>query len=256
MKLSIVRPGQRTDKILIKALRKSKLELCDGDVVAVASKIVSTAEERTISLDDAKVSKETLRIARKWHIDRRLVAVVRDEADVILGGVPGFLLTLKNGILTANAGIDLKNSPGGTAIRWPSDADASASTIRKSLEHEFHARIGVIIVDSRVTPMRLGTVGLAIGASGLVPTRDDRGRSDLYGRKTKVTQTNVIDDLASSAHLLMGETSERIAAVVVRKAPIRLQKRADSKGARLRVGRCLIASNLRNLQRVTQYQST
>lgn len=255
MKLPIVRSGQRIDKILIETLRKSKLALCDGDVVAVASKIVSSAEGRTINLDDATISKETLRIARKYHIDRRLAAIVRNEADVILGGVPGFLLTIKNGILTANAGIDLKNSPRGTAIRWPSDSDASASTIRKSLEHEFHARIGVIVVDSRVTPLRLGTVGLAIGASGLVPIRDDRGSIDLYGRKTKVTQTNVIDDLASSAHLLMGETRERIAAVVVRKAPIRLQKRADSEVARLSVARCLIASNLRNLQRVTQHQS-
>lgn len=221
------------------------MSLCDGDVIAVASKIVSTAEGRTISLADAKVSKETLRLARKWHIDSRLAAVVRNEADVILGGVPGFLLTIKNGILTANAGIDLKNTPGGTAIRWPSDADASASTIRKALEHEFHARIGVIIVDSRVTPLRLGTTGLAIGVSGFLPVVDCRQKSDIYGRKIRVTQTNVGDDLAAAAHFMMGESNERIGVVIVRNPRVRIGEGFTSRIMKLADERCLIARNLR-----------
>lgn len=243
VRLPIVRLGQRLERILPQALRKNRFTLSDNDVIAIASKVVSVAERRIIALDEVEVSERVVRIARKWRIDRKLAALVLDEADAVIGGVPGFLLTIKNGILTANAGIDLKNSPDRTAMRWPRDADASAAAMRNSLEREFRARLGVIIVDSRVTPLRLGTVGLAIGVSGIVPLRDHRRIRDLYGRKTKVTQTNVVDDLASSAHLLMGETREQIGAVVVRNAPVLFREDTNSRSARLAMRRCLIASN-------------
>ena len=247
VRLPIVRLGQRLERILPQALRKNRLTLSDGDVIAIASKVVSVAERRIIALDEIEVSETAMRLAKKWRIDEKLAALILDEADAVIGGVPGFLLTLKNGILTANAGIDLKNSPHRTAMRWPRDADASAAAIRNSLERDFRARFGVIIVDSRVTPLRLGTVGLAIGVSGIVPLRDHRGTRDLYARKVKVTQTNVVDDLASSAHLLMGETKERIGAVVVRNAPILLQEKANSKPVRLPLKRCLIGRNLKDV---------
>ena len=53
-------------------------------------------------------------------------------------------------------------------------------------------------MDSRVTALRLGTVGLAIGVSGFKPILDYRAKLDLYGRKVKVTQSNIADDLAGS----------------------------------------------------------
>jgi coenzyme F420-0:L-glutamate ligase len=234
------------DRVLLHTLRKNKVNLNNGDVVAVASKVVSTAERRIIDLKEIDVSDEAARIATHWRLDRKLAALVMREADIVLGGVPGFILTIKNGILTANAGIDMKNSPLGTAIRWPHDADLSAAVLRRLLGRDFHARLGVIIVDSRVTPLRLGTVGLAIGSSGIVPLRDHRGARDLYGRRVRVTQTAVIDDIASAVHLLMGEAREGVGAVIVKNAPVQLQQKANSKAARLSISRCLITSNVRN----------
>ena len=213
-------------------------------MIAVASKVVSTCERRLVELGQVRVTKAARRVSRKWKLDQRLAALVVQEADEILGGVRGFVLTFKKGVLTANAGIDLKNCPPGSAMLWPEDADASAVRLRKSLERKSGARLGVIVVDSRVTPLRLGTVGLAIGVSGLAPVTDHRGTSDIYGRRVRVTRTNVADDLASSAHLLMGETGERIGVVVVRKAPVQLRHAGDSRTALLNVSRCLIASNL------------
>lgn len=114
-----------------------------------------------------------------------LAQVVLNEADVVLGGVRGFLLTVRQGILTANAGVDLKNSPTGTAILWPVHPDRSALALRTSLERSANVRIGVVIVDSRVTPLRLGTTGLAIGLSGFQSVKDYRGKCDIYGRRGK-----------------------------------------------------------------------
>lgn len=241
-----VRLGQQLDEIVLNSLEDRTLRLRQGDIVAVASKVVSTCEKRLLKLDDVRVTTAARRISRRWNIDQRLAAIVLKEADEILGGVRGFLLTVKNGILTANAGIDLKNCPPGTAILWPKNADMSAALLRKSLEKASGKRLGVIVVDSRVTPLRLGTVGLALGVSGFFPVRDIRGKPDIFGRKVKATQANMADDLASSAHVLMGESNEHQALVVIRGAPVLLRSGGSSKEALLSREKCLIASNISN----------
>ena len=243
-----VQIGQQLDEIVLQSLKKRNPLLKRGDVVAVASKVVSTCENRIVELESVRVTRAASRIGRKWNLDARLAAVVLEEADQVLGGVRGFLLTIRNGILTANAGVDLKNCPPGHAMLLPRNADASAADLRKSLELHYGVRLAVILVDSRVTPMRLGTVGLAVGISGFDPVSDFRGTSDLYGRKVKVTRTNVADDLASAAHLLMGESEERIGLVIARKTPVRLDDLADSRRVRLKATSCLIANNLSGIR--------
>jgi coenzyme F420-0:L-glutamate ligase/coenzyme F420-1:gamma-L-glutamate ligase len=242
IKLPTVKVGEPLDQVVLLALTRHRLRLRKGNVVAIASKVVATCEGRMQKLSQVRVSRAAKRVSRKWNLDERLATIVLEEANEILGGVPGFLLTIKNRILTANAGVDLKNCPPGSAILWPEDADSSAMRLRESLESNYGVRLGVIVVDSRVTPMRLGTIGLAIGASGLLPVRDLRGAPDIYGRKIMVTQTNVVDDLAASAHLLMGEASERIGMVIVRDAPVPLSSAGSSRRAYLNPDRCLITS--------------
>jgi coenzyme F420-0:L-glutamate ligase len=248
LRLPVVKPGHELSAVVIEAVEKQGFAIRSKDVLAVASKVASLCEGRIAELDDVDVSKTARRLAKKWKMDARLAQLVLDEADEVLGGVRGFLLTSKDGVLTANAGIDLKNSPHGTATMWPKNPDRTARELRRSLEDNYQKRLGVLIVDSRVTPMRLGTIGLTIGASGFVPVKDDRGRPDLYGRMVKVTQTNIVDDLASSAHLLMGETDERCGLVIMRGAPIRMDEIATSLGAKLSRKKCLISSNLSSAQ--------
>ena len=250
IRLPIVKIGEPLDRVVLSALKRRELRLGRGDVVAVASKVVSTCESRMQKLSEVRVTRAAEQISRKWALDQRLATIVLSEADQVLGGVPGFLLTTKNRILTANAGVDLKNSPPGNAILWPKNADSSALHLRESLERNYGVRVAVIVVDSRVTPMRLGTIGLAIGASGLLAVRDWRGAPDLHGRRIAVTQTNVIDDLAASAHLLMGEASERIGLVIARNAPVRLRSADTSRKASLNPNRCLITRNIISVERV------
>jgi len=215
-----------------------------GDVIVVASKIVSIAEGRLIPVNSVRPSKFANLLGAKWNIDKRFSQIIVDEADAILGGVNGFVLTIKHGILTPNAGVDQKNAPPGTVAAWPKSPDATADRVRVSIWKQFRARVGVEIVDSRVTALRMGTTGLAIGISGFSPVRDERGSKDIYGRVVRTTQTNVADDIASASHMVMGERDERVGLVLVRGARIHLGN-FSSELARLKKQDCLVAAKLR-----------
>jgi len=243
VRLPLVRPGESLQLILQRALLGQKLRLHRGDIVCIASKVVSAAEGRIEFLSKQHVTRKARKYADRFRINPALAQIVIDEADEILGGVKGFLLTIKFGILSANAGVDVKNSPRGTATLWPADPDNSANLLRYSLETKYGTGLGVLVVDSRVTPLRLGTTGLAIGSSGFNPIRDDRGKIDLYNRTVKVTQTNLADDLAASAHLLMSERDERIGLVIVRNAPVQMRANVSS-NLKLAVRKCLVCSLL------------
>jgi len=245
----IVTPGESLSRVVYDSLKNERLRLQHGDILAIASKIVSTCERRVIKLTDVRVTHRAQLLARRWRIDEHLAAKVINEADQILGGVNGFLLTVKNGIITPNAGVDLKNSPPGTATLWPINPDRSALQLRRNLEHRFRTSIGVEIVDSHVTALRLGTVGLAIGVSGFLPVQDRRGIRDLFGRSIRVTQANLADDLAAAAHFLMGESVERIGAVLIRGASVEANAVADSGLGKLSRKKCLIGNTLSNTKR-------
>jgi len=98
----------------------------------------------------------------------------------------------------------------------PRDPDHSARQLRDSLMTLSGKRLGVIISDSTNRPWRLGTVGIAIGSAGITVLDDRRGQSDMFGRELKVTMSNNADSIASSAMLVMGETTEQVPVVLVR----------------------------------------
>lgn len=248
IRFPVVSQGHNVYSVVSRALDRQNFRLKNGDVLAVASKIVSLCDSRILRLDGVRVSARAKRLARRWKMDERLVSVVLHEADLVLGGVRGFLLTVKDGILTANAGLDLKNSPPGTATLWPEDPDRSARQLLRHLRRQGATRLGVEIVDSRVTPLRLGTVGLALGVAGFDAVLDERMKPDLYGRIVKATQSNIADDIAAAAHMLMGERKEQVGAVVVRGARLKLDSSTGSSRAKLKPHQCLISSSIRGFQ--------
>src|SRR5947199_184647 len=144
------------------------MRLKTRDIVAVSSKIVGVAENRIRYLESMKPGSKARSLARKYSLTAAFAKAVLDEADKLVGGVKGALLTVKNGDAVANAGIDRKNAPEGAVVLWPRNADLSAVKIRQSIRRKWRKNVGVVIVDSRVTPMRLGTTGLLTGCAGLV----------------------------------------------------------------------------------------
>ncbi len=189
----------------------------DRDVVVVASKAVSYCEGRLVNLKRVGVSAEAVKLAKKYEMPPEVAEVVLREADKILGGVKGFLLTLKFGMLCPNAGVDLSNAPPGYAVVYPENPDASAEMLRELLNR----RVGVVISDSRLFPLRAGVSSIAIACSGIEGVEDLRGRKDIYGKELKRTFRNVADMLANAAALVMGEGGETIPAAIVRNADVR-----------------------------------
>jgi len=201
---------------LRKMLRRSDVQPIDGDILVLSGKFLAMSQGRFVNVSETPAMEDAERVAKKYAMTPSLVELVARECDYMLGGLKGFLLTVKNGAFSPNAGIDKSNIMKGYAILHPSEPSRLAEMIRDWIFIEFSSNVGVVITDSRLQPLRIGTVGIAIGASGLPSVLDDRGRTDLFGNVMKVTRRAVADNIASAAQLLMGETDEAIPLVVVR----------------------------------------
>jgi F420-0:gamma-glutamyl ligase len=192
------------DHDLIGLIKKAKPPLQNGDVLVIASKVVAIAEGRVISRD--KVSKDDLvKQESDWYLER----------DATPGGV--VMHALVDGQLAVFAGID---PFGEWYALWPKDPMHSAEAICEKLKAEYKlTQLGVIIADSKSTPLRRGVIGGAVGFSGFTPLFDNRKRTDLTGRRSGGSQINVADAIAASAVLVMGEGIEQTPLVIVRGAP-------------------------------------
>lgn len=165
----------------------------EGLVLAITSKIVSLAERRTVPRDQVEK-----------------IELIKREADVYLGPMGyGSHLTITRGLLLASAGIDESNSKDGDFILYPVDPFMSAMALWKTLREKWKIRdLGIILTDSRTTPLRLGVTGFALAYWGMRGLRRCVGDKDLFGRELKMTSVNVVDGLAAAATLLMGEAAE------------------------------------------------
>jgi len=249
LKIRVLHPGDDLLEAVLEALKEGNLKLRDGDVLAVSSKAVSIAQKRLAKLEDVKPGDEALKLASMYDLEPNFAEIVLREADRVLGGARGALLTLKDGTLTANAGVDQKNAPSGYAVLPPKDPADFSRKIRVEVFKRTGKKVAVMIVDSRVTPLRMGTVGYALAVSGFKPVVDLRFKRDLFGRKVRITRHSVADDLSSAAHLLMGETDERNAVVLIRDAPIDLVDEEFDSSMNIKPEECLfMASFLKKLE--------
>jgi coenzyme F420-0:L-glutamate ligase/coenzyme F420-1:gamma-L-glutamate ligase len=218
--LPLISAGDDLAGLIIAALDRARLALADGDVVVLAQKIVSKAEGRQIRLADVEPSPAARTLAREVEKDPRLVELILQESTAIVRQAPGVLIVRHRlGLVCANAAIDQSNishEAGESALLLPLDPDRSARRLRKALQQASGRRLGVIISDSTNRPWRLGTLGCAVGSSGITVLDDRRGETDLFGRELKVTMINRADSIATAATLVMGESTERIPVAVVR----------------------------------------
>ena len=201
---------------LFDSLVASGLKFKDDDIIVISSKFVSMSEGALLRLGEIKVSKEARIIATRYKMDPKIAEITLRESDYILGGIPGFLLSIRDGMIAPNAGIDKSNVPPGFVILYPNDAFKTAENLRSKFLLEYRIRVGIVIADSRLMPTRIGTVGVAIACSGFEPVEDERGKKDLFGNVLRVTFRAVADGLAATGVAIMGEGSESIPAVVVR----------------------------------------
>ena len=207
---------------LVDCVREGGELLQDGDVLAVSSKYAAISEGRIIHLDDIVVSGEAERLAERYHMNPRMAQLVMQEADHVFGGIPGFLLTYKDGIISPNAGIDRSNIPNGYAVLFPEYPYKTAAAIRREMRDRLNVDVGVILTDSWLMPGRLGTTGVALATAGFRPLQDERGKIDLFGNPMQVTQRGIADTICAAAELVMGERDEATPLVVVRNSGVEL----------------------------------
>jgi coenzyme F420-0:L-glutamate ligase len=240
----LIKPGDDLVSIILEAVNNQNLTIENGDLLAIASKVVTTAERSLKKISSIKPSQKAKKLAEKYDLEPIFVEIVLHESDLIYGGVSKALLTLKNDVFTVNAGVDHKNAPKGYVALWPKNPQKSAEKIRREILAKTGKKVGVLIVDSMVNPGRMGTHGLALGIAGFEPIRDYRCDKDLYGNSIFITRHAVADDIAGAAHLLMGESKEQTPIVLVKKAPVKLKEKFDPKSIVISTEDCLFAKHL------------
>ncbi|MFB6268508.1 MAG: coenzyme F420-0:L-glutamate ligase [Halobacterium sp.] len=195
-----------------------RADLADGDVVCVASTIVSKAEGRAASLSAFPAGPRAREIAERLseitgeEKDPRFAQAVLEESVEVLMEAPFLLTETRFGHVGVNAGIDRSNTGGADLLLLPRDPMASAERIREGLD----ADVAVVVTDTSGRPFRHGQRGVALGWAGMPASRDWRGETDRDGHELAVTVESVVDELAAAANLVSGEGDGGTPVVVVR----------------------------------------
>jgi len=210
---------------LKKIFQKNKFMVKNGDVLVISSKFISISQGRILKINDSKVCNKSKEISKKFNSSEEFMEIVFRESDEILGGVAGFVMSSTDGILAPNAGIDKSNSKGTEIILYPIEPYKFAEELKRKIFLEFNLHVGIIIVDSRLMPTRIGTTGVTIACAGIEPTEDLRGKKDLDGNPLKVTFQATSDSLATIANHKMGEGDDLHPIAVVRDSGCKLTDR-------------------------------
>ncbi|MCL4104008.1 UNVERIFIED_CONTAM: hypothetical protein GTU68_034870, partial [Idotea baltica] len=205
----------------VQSLADNELTLRDNDVLVVAQKVVSKAEDCYVKLADVVPGPEAVALARKADKDPRQMELVLRESREVVRVRPGVVIVEhRNGYVHANAGIDKSNiaieEGDPRVLLLPDNPDLSAQNLRQVLSQSAEVQLKVVINDSAGRAWRNGTVGIAIGTAGFEPLFNQIGEQDLYGNVLEVTEAAVADELAAAASLVMGQAAEACPVVVAR----------------------------------------
>lgn len=218
----------------IKAIKTRKLRPPQDDLFSAITRVIKKLPERSVVAIASKVvSIHQGRCVIKSEVEDK-DKLIKREADRYLprNKVPGgyAVLTIKHNILIPSAGIDESNV-GDYYVLWPKNPQKIVWEIYRLLKRKYKVKdFGVIITDSHTVPMRRGVLGITLAYAGFRPLNDYRGTKDLFGRKFKVSTTNVVDGLAVSAVLAMGEGTERTPLALITDIPfVKFTSRAIKK---------------------------
>lgn len=237
--IPLIRQNDNLADIIVNSIHNNRIELENNDILVIAQKVVSKAEGRMVDLGTVIPTQRAIELSQQTEKDARLIELILQESNEVLRTRQGVIIVEhKLGFVCANAGIDHSNvSPSITlsgattetkrSEEWvlllPQDPDLSSRKIREEIQSKTGKMIGILVIDSHGRAWRNGTVGIAIGVSGLPALEDLRGKPDLFGMELRITQVGVADELAAAASLMMGQASEGTPVVHVRGFPYPLR---------------------------------
>jgi coenzyme F420-0:L-glutamate ligase/coenzyme F420-1:gamma-L-glutamate ligase len=217
-KLPLFQKGDNIGKLICQAASQQNTPIQEKDVIVVTHVAVSKAEGNIVNLDEVTPSPRAIELAEKIGKEPAMVEVIlRETKDIVRTGPNSLIVETKNGIVSANAGVDRSNVKGDRNVALlPVDPDGSAQHIRDEVKKQTGHDVAVIVADTHGRPLRMGEINVAIGIAGFKPIRDRRGEKDLFGYVLHVKQTCIADELASAAELVIGQASEGIPAAIIR----------------------------------------
>jgi coenzyme F420-0:L-glutamate ligase/coenzyme F420-1:gamma-L-glutamate ligase len=226
-----VRKADDLGETIFNAAKSQGISIIDKDIIVITQKIVSKSEGRIYQLSKIKPSLFAKMLGKRIDKNPAVVELILRESQTIVRMSNHHLITrTKHGWLCANSGVDVSNVSGGdSAALLPVDPDKSAIKIRRRIEELSGKRIAVIISDTFGRPFRIGHTDVAIGCSGISPISDLRGTSDAYGYVMRVKQTAIIDELASAAELVIGNSSERVPVAIIRGVVYNVDEKAKAR---------------------------
>jgi coenzyme F420-0:L-glutamate ligase/coenzyme F420-1:gamma-L-glutamate ligase len=207
--------GDNLIELILSSVKKQRQKLHNNDIIVIAQKIVSKAEGTIVPLSNVKPSKRAYSIASSYGKDPRVAELILRESKEIVKIKRGIIIVeTRHGFVCANAGVDQSNVKSGYVSLLPHDPDRSAGKIRDAIKKMTGKVVSVLITDTFGRPFREGQVNVAIGISGLEPIRDYRGLRDMFGRRLKVTEIAVADEIAGAAELVMGKLDRTPVAII------------------------------------------
>lgn len=212
----------------IQAVHTDQVTHTTGDIFTFLDKNIKMLEEKSVLVVTSKVvSICEGRIVKVGSVDKD--TLIENEAEYYLPHTESkydVTLTINHNLLVPTSGIDESNG-NGYYILWPKNPQASANKIREYVVNRFGlTKIGIIITDSRSSPLRWGTTGVALSHSGFLALNNYIGEPDIFGRKLTMTKANIADGLAMGAVTVMGEGKEQTPLALITDVPfVQFQKR-------------------------------
>ncbi|MDX3237185.1 coenzyme F420-0:L-glutamate ligase [Streptomyces sp. ME03-5709C] len=195
--------------VITNVLTPTGTELVDGDVVVVASKVVSIAEKRYVDLAGVTPGPEAVELSARTGKPAEIVQLILDNsAEHFLAGERGPIIARHTlGYQLTSAGIDRAGADGAWLL--PADPDASARALRDALVAHTGATVAVVIADSDGRADRRGATVISIGAAGVSPLRV----TEHDGKRQEETFTDLI---AAAAGLILGQRGRGAPVAVLR----------------------------------------
>jgi len=207
--------GDNLPGIIVNSILDDNINIDNDDIVLVAQKVVSKAENRIVDLINIQPSEFSKTVGKEVAKDPKLVEVILSETQKIIRmdlrkkNKGRLIVETRNGLILANAGVDTSNVSGGNCVTLlPLDPDSSARKIKDHIKRKIQKRVAVIITDTVGRPWRDGLVDIAIGCAGIKVLDDQRGVKDSGGFTLNATVMATADQVAAAAGILMGKNSK------------------------------------------------
>ena len=210
-KFPLIEPGDHLNEIILKSISDNNLLLEDGDILIIAQKIISKAENRYINLDNVIPSQSAIDLGEELNRNPAFIQLILNESKSIISTEKNVIIVEHNlGFIHINAGIDRSNIPQdeNLVLLLPIDPSSSAEIIQSFISKSLNINISVVITDSMSRPYRSGVTNFALASANIQSLIDLKGESDIYGNTLKSTEIAIADELAAAAGLLMGQGDE------------------------------------------------